>query len=713
MTGGTDPHGRVSIVIAGEEHTIDRDLLLRAFPRAVLAVDRHGQVIAWNAQAEDLLGWSAGDAIGRRFFDLVGVAGHEVAANDLVRDALGGHGWSGDAVIVRKDGTKVWTATDLGPLYDQAGKIVGVLGAADDVTDLRHLERRADDLDDRLRMALSVGGIGTWQWDAATGATTWDETMERFWGLAPGTFPGTDDAWAAMIHPDDVRGAMAVIEYAFSVGADYEVEHRVVWPNGNVRWIQGRGRVTFDEGGAATGTVGFVIDVTDAKEAEQRRIDDAERAMAAERHERERIEFLATVDAAAIQATDHQDLMDRWAAHAVPRLGDACWLLYAPPGSPRHEVRTANLDPATEHAAETMHLEYPHDPDATYGVAAVIRDGRTELIPDLAAMLDDEHLDPSQVERLRFAKETLGITSVLTVPLVARRGTVGAVQFASIDRAHAYRSDDIALAEAAASRIAATLENMWLTDQQRDVAATLQAGLLPRSIPAIPGATVSVGHWAASVVATVGGDFYDVFQPGPDRWALAIGDVCGKGPEAAAVIAVARHTLRAAAVHGANPAEVLRWVNQALLDADTDGRFCTLAYSTLERLDDDTWCYTSVAGGHPLPVAVAGGAARELGAHGTLLGVLPDLDLHVDEALLHPGDTVVLYTDGVNDLKPPDNLEIAAVLDLFREAATASTDADATLRAIHEAVTATRHSADQRDDIALIVLRIDDAPTVA
>ena len=146
----------------------------------------------------------------------------------------------------------------------------------------------------------------------------------------------------------------------------------------------------------------------------------------------------------------------------------------------------------------------------------------------------------------------------------------------------------------------------------------------------------------------VGGDFYDVFEIGEGDWAFAIGDVCGKGVDAAVVTALARHTLRAAAVQSTRPSAALDALNRALIAHSTD-RFCTASLTRLRRAGGG-WKLTTSSGGHPLPLLVRRGQPPvDLGEPGALLGVLDRPPLTDTEAVLEPGDAVVLYTDGVTE----------------------------------------------------------------
>jgi serine phosphatase RsbU (regulator of sigma subunit) len=199
--------------------------------------------------------------------------------------------------------------------------------------------------------------------------------------------------------------------------------------------------------------------------------------------------------------------------------------------------------------------------------------------------------------------------------------------------------------------------------RERHIAQVLQRSLLPPNIPSVPGLTAAVRFIAAGEGIEVGGDFYDFFPARPDSVAALIGDVCGKGPEAASVTALARHTLRAAAAYESRPSAVLALLHRALREARDDGRFCTVAYCDFEMRRDGVRMTLS-CGGHPLPLVLrASGAVEPVGRLGTLLGadvtpVLADVSLE-----LGAGDLVVLYTDGVTEVRA-DREEIFGHRDL-------------------------------------------------
>jgi sigma-B regulation protein RsbU (phosphoserine phosphatase) len=178
------------------------------------------------------------------------------------------------------------------------------------------------------------------------------------------------------------------------------------------------------------------------------------------------------------------------------------------------------------------------------------------------------------------------------------------------------------------------------------LARTLQQTLIPPAPPAIPHLDVAAAYRPAGDGSEVGGDFYDVFQIGTDDWVVAVGDVCGKGVEAAVVTALARYTLRGATVEHAEPSTALATLNDVLLHHDTH-RFCTVVLVRLRRADGE-WAGTVSCGGHPFPLLrPSTGTLRAIGEPGTLLGVIDSPHLSDVQVRLLPGETLVLYTDGI------------------------------------------------------------------
>jgi serine phosphatase RsbU (regulator of sigma subunit) len=182
--------------------------------------------------------------------------------------------------------------------------------------------------------------------------------------------------------------------------------------------------------------------------------------------------------------------------------------------------------------------------------------------------------------------------------------------------------------------------------------------------------------------------------------------VCGKGPKAAALMGAARHTIRTAAIRERRPSDVLSTLNTALHQRLADQWFCTVAYVRVRRAADGARL-TICSGGHPLPLVVrADGRVEVAGRPGTLLGVFPDIELWDTAVDLRPGDTLVLYTDGVTDeQRDGEEFGVERLTDVLR--ATAGAPPDEVARAIEDAVVAFRPEAPS-DDLAVLVAKVVD-----
>jgi sigma-B regulation protein RsbU (phosphoserine phosphatase) len=238
------------------------------------------------------------------------------------------------------------------------------------------------------------------------------------------------------------------------------------------------------------------------------------------------------------------------------------------------------------------------------------------------------------------------------------------------------------------------------------LARTLQSTLIPPSPPNLPGLDVSAAYRPAGDGEEVGGDFYDVFQIKSGDWVVALGDVCGKGVEAAVVTALVRYSLRALTVQLDDPGAVLHALNEILLDDGTD-RFCTVVLVRL-RLTDDGWVATMSAGGHPLPLHVSeGGAVKPVGRSGSLIGVLPSITAHDTEIRLVPGDVLVMYTDGVTEgRRGQEFFGDERLTDSARGHRAAALPAESILGDVLEFQQDTA-----RDDIAVVAVRVPPPPS--
>ncbi|WP_091446209.1 PP2C family protein-serine/threonine phosphatase [Micromonospora yangpuensis] len=266
---------------------------------------------------------------------------------------------------------------------------------------------------------------------------------------------------------------------------------------------------------------------------------------------------------------------------------------------------------------------------------------------------------------------------------------------------------EIALRVAVEDAQAATRRAEQATVQAVTLAHTLQESLLPTRVPQIPGVEVAARYRRGAGGGEVLGDFYDVFPSTGRSWAAVVGDVSGKGAVAAKTTALARYTLRAAAARSAVPSSNLATLNTALREwYVTDEQYLTAIYATLRPHPAGFGVRVSCGGHDPALVRRADGTVTPLGRHGLILGWLDTPHLYDQRTLLRPGDTLLLYTDGVTEARRPADREMFGP-DRLREvlAATRASTAEAVATAVEEAVL-THAEGRSTDDTAIVALHV-------
>ena len=449
---------------------------------------------------------------------------------------------------------------------------------------------------------------------------------------------------------------------------------------------------------------GYIRDITPRRRAEelQAKLFESERA-AREQVERahDRVAFLAEASVLLSASLDSRRTLTKIARLVVPRLADWCSVDLVEPDGTIAAVAVTHADPERVELAREYRRRYPVRIDEPGDVSAVIASGVAEIVPEMTAeMLEREIPDADQ---RRVAAE-LGMRSTMVVPLVARGRALGAITFASAGSDRTFGEDDLELAQELARRAALAIDNSRLYEERSHIARTLQRTLLPRRLPEIPGIQIGAFYQPAGVAQTeVGGDFYDVFEAGDEAWGVVVGDVCGKGVEAAALTGMARHTLRGSALRDPAPSAALENLNRVMVREDGE-RFCTVALGRLEH-SGPGFRLTVACGGHPSPFVVrADGRVETVGVPGSLLGVFEDVEIRERTIELGSGDQAVFYTDGLVDARHPTPLDEPAL----RELASACRDSTAQETVDRLGAAVDDPSGEAPDDVCILAIRVDD-----
>ena len=451
------------------------------------------------------------------------------------------------------------------------------------------------------------------------------------------------------------------------------------------RWSRIKARPVLDEDGKPRLAINLIEDITELKEGEE-----AQR-------------FLAEASRVLAGSLDYGQTLKTAAQLAVPEIADWCGIDLLGDNGDVHQVAVAHADPEKVALAERLRREFPADPEAS-AVHQVIRSGRSQLIAEVSEEMIVAGAQSE--EHLRLIRE-LDIRSAMVAPMRVRDRTIGTVTFVGAESGRRFGERDLALAEDLALRAATAVDNARLHRTRSEIAQTLQASLLPPLLPDIPSVELGTVYRAAGEGYEVGGDFYDVFSISDGHWFAVVGDVQGKGPEAAAVTALARYTIRAAAVRRRSPAAILRWVSEVMLRREApDDRFCTIACVHLD-VTRTPIRLTVACGGHPLPLLLrADGHVEPVGEPGTLLGLVERLELEDRSADLRPGDTLVLYTDGLTEARAPVGVwnpeELARAVASLRGRAPQAVAEGLLAMAVPESA---QPPSALRDDIAIVALR--------
>lgn len=383
---------------------------------------------------------------------------------------------------------------------------------------------------------------------------------------------------------------------------------------------------------------------------------------------------------------------------AVPELAEVCVLDFLRGDGLIGDSFVGAAKPNVGAVLEGIRRESPLDPRGEHPVAQVLRAGRPMVWRDLTA--PDVLETVVQNEKHRKLIEGTRYRSAAVAPLVARSATLGAISFLHAHTDLRYEADDLRLLGELADRAAMALDNARLFEEREQIVQDLQRGLRPPEPPYVPELDVSVVFDAFGEGIEIGGDVYDIVPTEDGCW-IMIGDVAGKGSAAAGVAVALRHSTRGLARQIDEPAELLRQLNEILLEGSSLNDFATALLLRLRRVDG-RWRFQLAAAGHPPAIHVSGKGARQLGG-GTVLGAWADAPFPSHEGELGDKETLVLATDGWFETGPPKtHVGPQALADL------AHSFADLNLAEMTECLrqdAIARSGGPLRDDLVLLAVR--------
>lgn len=361
---------------------------------------------------------------------------------------------------------------------------------------------------------------------------------------------------------------------------------------------------------------------------------EAQRVREALRAERARAEFLSEAFTALLGSLNLERCMEVAAELAAGHLADAA-LVIAPGTRRRYPVTRCSR------GARPVHVQWDIDPDEVPGLGEALQG-----FPPVPS----RWIDPASAPDWLLPEDFGEVGSIVVTPLPGHGVPAGALVLLSRVRQPAFTEDEEIFARLFAARSGAAMSAARVFAQQASITETLMRDLLPPALHQVAGVEFAGGYRPSQDTEHVGGDFYDV-HPGSDGESLAVlGDVCGKGLEAAVLTGKIRSTLHALLPMAGDHQRMLGLLNGALLHSH-DARFVTLVLASATRHGAGVRLRLTSAG-HPPPLIVrANGSVEEAGTSGTLVGVLPEISASTAEVTLGPGETCLLYTDGITEAR--------------------------------------------------------------
>jgi len=622
--------------------TLAEFIIDRAYS-AVVSMDDRGVVTAWNPAAENVFGLKRDQAVGRPVADLIVPERLRAAhAEGLRRFLAGGEGRILDRRLeltgLRADGTEFPVELTISALHD--GSHWSFHSFIRDITERTEGERERERLVEELHRALRgserrfeaiVGSLGD--------AVTIRDREHRFLYANPAAVAQL--GFASWEELRDTPPAAIMDEYLVTGedGREIRMEdipsvrilngetaeplliRTVTRDSGRERWNLLKAAPLLDEAGEVEATIMIIEDVTEQKRVELQGT------------------FLAEASALLASSLDYQQTLRNVAELAVPEVADWCAVDLMDEDGDRDSVAVAHVDPARLELARELRGYEPERLDPDQGLGLVFRTGESLLYPEIPdELLVEGAVDERHLELLR----AVGFRSALVVPVRLGERILGALTLVTSDSGRVLDEFDQQLAEQVAARAAVAIENSRLYSQRSSIARTLQQSLLPEQLPEIPGYELASFYLPAMEGSLVGGDFYDVWPVG-DSWLVIIGDVTGKGVDAAALTSLVRHTMRTASEFLTSPAELLARVDATLKQRPT----LSVCTALCVRLSDDR--ATVAVGGHPLPLYLTRDRVTTLGEHGPLLGAFADVAWDDVTVEFEAGSTLLAYTDGITD----------------------------------------------------------------
>jgi serine phosphatase RsbU (regulator of sigma subunit)/anti-sigma regulatory factor (Ser/Thr protein kinase) len=493
-----------------------------------------------------------------------------------------------------------------------------------------------DDWPSRADVSLTLNHMGTFDWDLTSGLMHMDRPALDVFDLHPDEYDGHPASLARRVPPDEAVRLDAMVSQALKNRSDhYGAYFRIRCRDGSLRWTHTQGCVRRDEAGRPQRIIGVVRDATEE-------LADSTARAAVDTERRRQTSVVESTTAALAHARTVRDVIAVLKdSHGLEHLGATSMVMGLLESGGR--IHLVAEGPEGSFVPGTRYTRV----DEQYPMSEVVR--------TLAPRFIESKRDFAESYPILWPHiRGLGITAAAYLPLIAQARPIGALGLLYRDKT-GFSSEERNLLVALGSSIAQSLQRAVLYEQEHDLAEGLQQAMLPRRIPDVPGAQIAVRYRSARLGRDIGGDWYDIIALPGGRVGAVIGDVQGHDTHAAAVMGQLRIVLRAYAAEGHTPATVMARASVFLHELDTE-RFATCTYA---QADLSTGVVQVVRAGHVDPlIRDQDGSCNRLPVQGGLpLGLSAEfgrLEYPVSTLELDPGQTLLLYTDGLVEVPGAD-----------------------------------------------------------
>jgi PAS domain S-box-containing protein len=643
---------------------------------AVIVLDSAGTVLEWSPAAAELFGLGRAVALGLDLIELIVPAPLREGARDSLLDE--------ERSVEETLGRRIELTARRGDSSEFQVELTIVRapgGEAGPTIFARDVSHRAEVEQTRAHLALVVAGTqdAVLSKDLDGMITSWNPAAEALYGYTSEEAVGQH---VSFLMPDELKHEVDKILGAVRRGEVLDTyETRRVRKDGATIDVALTISPITTTGGSLSGASVIARDITFQRRRRQER------------------DFLIAATRDLDASLDPTETARNIVEKAVPELAEVCIIDFVREDGLIGDSVAASTIPGAAARLEEIRREAPLSAEGDHPVAQVLREGDAMIWRDLKEPAVNDAV--AQTAEHQALIGDVGYESAAVVALIARGRKIGALSFLHARANAPYEEVELEFLGELGDRAALALDNARLYQERDAIARNLQIGLRPPRPAPVPGLESAVIFEAAGRGIEIGGDLYDVLPTDDGCWVL-IGDVAGKGSEAAGVSVAVRHAVRGLTREVDEPEEVLGRVNELLLEGTGLHDFATAVLVRMRRVGGGEWTLSAASAGHPPPIHVRRGGARLLGG-GTVLGALHDVKVQRHDANFAAGDTLLFCTDGWLEAGPVsehrDPLELARLAEYL--APLALEEMLARLRG--DAVS--RSGGTLRDDVVLLALR--------